>query len=444
MGKANERVALSQGDRDALRVMAGVLDGTRTQAEAARLLRRSTRQIRRMTKRLRKEGDGGIMHRLRGRPSNRQWQAKQREKILATYRAKYSDFGPTLASEKLVAEGMVIGRETLRQWLLAAGLWAPRRRRERHRQRRPRRISFGELVQMDASHHDWLEGRGEKMALIAMIDDATSRIEARFCGGETLEGYFELVERWVRRHGRPVAVYTDRHSIFQYQSQGRAAEGDTQFGRALTELRITRILAHSPQAKGRIERFFGTAQDRWVKELRLAKVTTRSAANELVRRKLVPEYNRRFTVKASSEADAHRPMTMGCHLAAILCPHEERVVSNDYTVRYANRVFQVGKPALPGLRGGRVVVEERRDGTVAIRFGDRYLKHEEVAVGRKGTTATRGGGVAATPVGLRPPSVAATPPPRKKPYRPSDDHPWRRLSFGKPLSSKEDISIGAK
>jgi hypothetical protein len=279
MGKASERVAFNQRDCDALKVMAGVLAGTRTQAEAARLLRKSARQVRRMAKRLGKEGDSGIVHRLRGRRSNRQRQAKQRERILATYKAKYGDFGPTLASEKLTAEGMAIGRETLRQWLLAAGLWAPRRRRERHRQRRPRRVSFGELVQMDASHHNWLEGRGEEMALIAMIDDATSRIEAGFYSGETLEGYLEMVERWIRRHGRPVAVYTDRHSIFQYQSQGRPAEGDTQFKRALTELGIGCILAHSPQAKGRIERFFGTAQDRWVKEMRLASVTTRAAAN---------------------------------------------------------------------------------------------------------------------------------------------------------------------
>jgi len=284
------------------------------------------------------------------------------------------------------------------------------------------------LVQLDASLHDWTEGRGEAMVLVALIDDATSRVEAGFYEGETVASYFEVVERWLRRYGRPRAFYSDQDSIFQWQSKGRAAEGLTQFGRALEELDIHLILANSPQAKGRVERFFGTAQDRWVKEMRLAGVQTRQQANALLRSKLQPEFNRRFTVKAASGQDAHRALGPGHDLAAILSWQYPRVVLNDYTVRYANRWFQLHKPALPGLRGGRVIVEERRDGTIKIRFKDKYLPcHEITKEARPQVLAAAWAeGVAATPVGLRPPSVAATPSAHGTAYRPSADHPWRQ------------------
>jgi hypothetical protein len=188
--------------------------------------------------------------------------------------------------------------------------------------------------------------------------------------------------RWLHRYGRPVALYTDRDSIFEYQDKGRGdPSGLTQFGRALQELEIELILARSPQAKGRVERFFETAQDRWVKELRLAQVTTRAQANELLERRLMPEFNRRFAVAPAQAVDAHRPLGPGHRLAAILSVQCERVVANDYTVRFQNRLYQVGKPVYPGLRGGRVVIELRLDGTMALRFGSRYLKYAEVAAG---------------------------------------------------------------
>ena len=178
-------------------------------------------------------------------------------------------------------------------------------------------------------------------------------------------------------------MYTDKDSVFQWQSKGRTAEGLTQFGRALEELDIELILAHSPQAKGRIERLFGTAQDRWVKELRLAKVTTRTAANALVRSILVPQYNRRFAVRAADAADAHRALEPHYCLAGILSMQTKRVVTNDYTIRLHNRWYQLHKPALPGLRGGQVIVEERRDGTMAIRFREHYLKYHEIVANEK-------------------------------------------------------------
>ena len=289
-----DRIPMSQRERDVLKVVHSVQSGQRTQAEAARLLGLGVRQVRRLRRKLQAGGDAALVHGLRGRPSNHQSDPAFRRAVLAAYRRHYADFGPTLASEKLAAEGLAVGPQTLRRWLIAEGLWQRRRRRDPHRSRRPRRACFGELVQMDASIHDWLEGRGEEMVLISMIDDATNRIQARFYPSGTVETHLDLLGRWLRRHGRPLALYTDRHSIFEPQDKGRALpEAETQFGRALRELGVELIRAHSPQAKGRIERSFGTAQDRWVKELRLAGVTTRAAANELLER-LLPGHNRRF------------------------------------------------------------------------------------------------------------------------------------------------------
>lgn len=353
MERHEDRIGMNQYERDVLKIMEPVLQGKRPQVEAARLLKLTVRQVRRLQRRIESEGDAAVVHRLRGRASNRRLAEDLRETVLTKYRDHFGDFGPTLASEKLAELDLEVSSETLRRWLLAEGLWEPRRQRDPHRRRRPRRSCFGELVQMDASLHEWTEGRGETMLLMTMIDDATSRIEAGFYFGETVENYMDLTERWLRRHGRPLALYTDRDSVFQWQSKGRAVEGMTQFGRALATLGIELILAYSPQAKGRVERFFGTAQDRWVKELRLEGVTTRDEANDLLRRRLVPEFNRRFTKKPVAPSDAHRPLGRAYDLAEILCSHHERTVTNDYTVRWMNRLFQIEPPAYPGLRGGK-------------------------------------------------------------------------------------------
>jgi transposase-like protein len=426
-----DRIAMSQRERDVLKVVQSVADGKRSQAEAARLLDRTARHIRRLVKRLSKEGDEAFVHGLRGRPSNRRLAEELRAEVLEVYGKEFGDFGPTLASEKLAGQGLKVSTETLRQWLLQEGLWQRQRKRDVHRSRRPRRSCFGELIQMDTSVHDWLESRGEEMVLVALIDDATSRIEAGFYEGETVEAYMDMTERWLRRHGRPRAFYTDKDSVFQWQSKGRAAEGLTQFGRALQELDVELILAHSPQAKGRVERLFGTAQDRWVKELRLAKITTRAAANELVRRQLVPEFNRRFTVRPTAGADAHRALGRSYCLPAILSVQTKRVVTNDYTIRWHNHWYQLHKPALPGLRGGQVIVEERRDGTRAIRFREQYLKYHEIEANSKRRDEPPAGSSAASSAAgsLRSPSAPAAallPAPSSSSYRPSPDHPWRR------------------
>src|SRR4051794_24380243 len=373
-----DRIPMSQRERDVLKILHAVLSGERTQAEAARLLRLSTRQVRRLQRKLEATGDQAILHGLRGQPSNHRPDPSFKNSVLQAYRARYADFGPTFASEKLAEEGLAVCPQTLRRWLLAAGLWQRQRRREPHRSRRPRRACFGELVQMDASEHDWLEGRGQELVLISMIDDATSHVLARFYPSGTTEAHLDLLGRWLRKYGRPVALYTDRHSIFEPQDKGRALpDAETQFGRALRELGIELIRAHSPQAKGRVERGFGTAQDRWVKELRLAGARTCAEANGVLGR-LLPAHNRRFRKAARQPGDAHRPLGPGHDLAAILSVQEERVVANDYTVRFRNRFYQLLPPVWPGERGGKVVVELRLDGSLAIRFGGRYLAYREV------------------------------------------------------------------
>jgi hypothetical protein len=375
-----DRIAMSQRERDLLKVMGPVLQGEWTQAEAARLAKLSVRQIRRLQRKLEERGDAALIHGLRGKPSNRKLDDTLRQKVLLTYRQQFSGFGPTFASEKLAELGLEVSPDTLRSWLLKEGLWERQRRREPHRSRRPRRECFGELVQMDASIHDWLEGRGDKLVLISMIDDATSRVMARFYREGSVLAHMDLLQRWLRKHGRPLALYTDRHSIFESHDRGRATtDGITQFERALSELDIELIRAHSPQAKGRIERSFGTAQDRWVKELRLAKACTLDQANAVLER-VLPDHNRRFAKRAAQSRNAHRHLGASFELASILSLQETRHVSNDYVIRIRNCFYQLLEPIYPGERGGKVVVEQRLDGKMAIRFQKHYLKYAPIPV----------------------------------------------------------------
>jgi len=416
--QGRNRVEMSQRERDVLKVMQPVLDGQRTQAEAARLLKRSVRQIRRIQQKLATGGDAALIHGLRGQPSNHRHDPTLRQRVLKAYRSRYPDFGPTLACEKLAEEELHVGVETLRRWLLAAGLWERRRHRDPHRCRRPRRRCFGELVQMDASIHDWLEGRGEDVVLITMLDDATGRLAARFYPAGTVEAHMDLLERWLRKYGRPLALYTDRHSIFEPHEKGQPLadpDAETQFGRALRELDVELIRAHSPQAKGRVERSFGTAQDRWVKELRLAKARTCTRANAVLER-LVPNHNFRFARPARMPRDAHRRLGAGHRLESILSIQVERVVSNDYVVRWANRHYQLLPPVYPGERGARVVIEQHLDGSMAIRFGTRYLAYREIVATEP---AARGREVVARH------SEGSNKKPSKV-WRPPADHPWRK------------------
>jgi hypothetical protein len=377
MPEIQERMEMSQRDRDRLVVIRSVIEGKRSQVEAARLLGLSTRQVRRIQRRVSRQKDGGVIHKLRGRSSNNACDSELKSRVLLLYRRDYGgDYGPTLFSEKLAERHEIhVCPETLRHWLLAAGLWQRKRRRDPHRRRRERRACFGELVQVDGSHHAWLEDRGPRLVLCAMIDDATSRIVARFYSAETTEAYFDLLGRYIRAQGRPLAMYSDQASIFRTERKKRETDLEKvpQFARALEHLDVRLILARSPQAKGRVERLFGTLQDRWVKELREAGACTIEQANALLDRKLIKQFNDRFAVVAREAGDAHRPAPEASVLSSILCEHHERVVANDYTVRFRNLLMQIQPPPLPGLRGGTVRIEAYANGELKLRFKNQYL-----------------------------------------------------------------------
>ena len=339
------------------------------------------RHVRRWLGRLRAEGDRGVLERLRGRPSNRKLPARWQERILARVRRRYADFGLTLAAEHLEAEGLRVSRETLRQWMMAEGLWRPRRQRlEAVHCWRERRAAFGELVILDSSPYAWLEERGPQLQLIALIDDATSRFRGRFARHDSTEENFRTLEGWLRRHGRPLAVYTDRDSIFVTSRPSRIEEeiegqpALTQFGRALRELGIEWIPAHSPQAKGRIERLFGTLQDRLVKEMRLAGVQTMEQANRFLEERFLSFWEERFAVEPRQPHNAHRPLGREHRLEEILSVREPRTVAADYTVRWQGQRWAIPRAEVrAGLRGARVEVERRLDGSLWVRFRRSYL-----------------------------------------------------------------------
>jgi len=377
-----ELILMSQEERDRLKVLHEASKRQITQKQAAEEIGVTERWVRKLLARMRKEGDRAVVHRLRGRQSNRKIAEPVRGKAVALVKREYGDFGPTLAREYLAERhGIKVSRETLRQWMMEAQLWKPRRARiERVHTWRPRRAQCGELVQWDTSEHDWLEGRGEPLYLIAMIDDATSRAKARFVRHDSTAENLRLLRVYLRRWGRPGAFYTDKASLFrtprapQAEEQLEGQRPRTQIGRALQELGIEWIPAHSPQAKGRVERFFGTAQDRLVKGLRKAAAGTLEEAQQYLETVYLPLWNRRFTRAAGNPTDAHRPLGREPNLAAILSHVESRVVAPDYTVRFQGRSYQIARAAIrPGMRGARVRVEKRLDGSVAVRFREHYL-----------------------------------------------------------------------
>jgi len=376
---------MTQRDRDRLVVLKKAQRKLIRQREAAEELELSERHVRRLLRRLKAEGDGAVVHGLRGRPSNRQRSEAVREKAVRVLSQEvYRGFGPTLAGEYLAKKhGLAVGRETLRQWMMAAGLW--RRRRQKVEQVhvwRPRRRARGELVQWDTSEHDWLEGRGERIYLIHMIDDATSELTARFVRQDSTEENLRLLWRYLEWNGRPLAFYTDKASLFQTTPKMRRDQqpGDrpemppTQIGRALRELGISWIAAHSPQAKGRIERSFGVAQDRLVKGMRVAGVNTLPQANQYLDDEFVPWWRQHLTVEPAHATDAHRPLGTEHDLAAVLSRVETRCVANDYTFHFVGQLYQITRPDIrAGLRGSQVRIEARLDGSLAVRFRDRYL-----------------------------------------------------------------------
>lgn len=364
------------------------------------------------------------MHGLRGRPGNRKTDEAKRQQILERYDTTYADFGPTLAVEYLAKDGLTVSVETLRTWLLAAGLWEKRRRRSAHRSWRARKDHGGEMVQMDGSPHDWFEGRRAPAVLMVIIDDATNRTYARFFEEETTAAVFEIFKTYVELYGLPHSVYVDRDSIYRpgrdqtvdEELAGEAAK--TQFGRAMAQLGVELICAHSPQAKGRVERRHGVFQDRLVKALRLEGISALRSANEYLDKIFLPDLNERFTVVAKQPADLHRRLPHGVALEQVLAFEEERVVQNDWTVRWRNRWFQLtAANQRLALAGQRVVVREQLDGTIGLVYNGRELKWHELPE---------------RPAQTRPPE--ATPERGRRsgrarrggPWKPPADHPWRR------------------
>jgi hypothetical protein len=379
---------MTQRDRDRLVALKKAQKGLLTQRQAAEEIGQSERHVRRLLRRLKGKGDGALIHSLQGRKSNRRLEEKTKQKALEILGGDvYRGFGPTLAAEYLASKhGVHAGRETVRQWMIEGKLWRARRRRiDKIHPWRPRRSRVGELVQWDTSEHAWLEDRGPKLYLISMIDDASSRLHARFVLHDSTEENMRLLWSYVERYGRPVSYYTDKAGLFvtapktaRYATDLPRDERDplppTQIGRALRELDIVWIGAHSPQAKGRVERSFQTAQDRLVKGLRVAGAKTLEQANAYLEAEFIVWWNQTVAVVPASRDDAHRPLGKDHSLAASLSYVENRQVSPGYTIQFDSQTYRIARSDIrAGMRGSDVRVEIRLDASMAVRFGKRYL-----------------------------------------------------------------------
>jgi transposase len=402
-------------------VLSRVKAGTLSLGSAATLLAVSYRQAKRLARRYRAEGAKGLTHRSAGGASNHARPAAERERVLALVREKYSGsiderFGPTLAAEHLANEdGLTVHHDTLRRWMLAAGLWRRARKRSPHRQRRERKAHFGELVQLDGSFHDWYETRGPRGCLMNLVDDATGRTLARLGAEETIWAAAEVLRRWVEVYGVPLALYTDWKNVYvrtpNAEETATGAVPLTQFGRMCAALDIQIIAANSPQAKGRVERNHGTHQDRLVKKLRRRGIADAAAANGFLEETYLPEHNRRFAVAPASAEDFHRRVPSRTTLDRVFQLEETRVLSNDWVVRYDTRYLQVARQSGQVPARSTVVVREARDGAIELRYRGRLMQWREIAAP-----------VTPPPPAPRAPLSSAP----HRPARPSADHPWRR------------------
>ena len=417
---------MSARERVRLEAFGRVKRGELTVGVAAELAGLSLRQARRVWKRFKEFGDRGLVHRLRGKSSNRRLSDDVRDRVAKRHQERYADFGPTLACEKLAEDGLELSPDTLTALLKARGLWQRRRRRGRHRKRRERRACLGSMVQMDGSHHDWFERRSGQCVLMVMIDDATNRTYARLYPAESTEAAFDVFGRWVKRQGLPRSLYVDRHSIYRDSERNRRLpasedhpEKPTQFGRAMKDLVVELIQAHSPQAKGRVERRHAVFQDRLVKELRLRDINSMAQANAFLDGVFLEELNRRYAVKAREGQDLHRAVDGQTILEEVLCVQEQRVVSQDWCVRWRNRWLQIdGRHAALELPRRRVVVKHLSDGQVIVAHKGERLTCRELAA-------------KAAPAKTKRVIV------NNRTWKPGASHPWNRESArraGPPVS----------
>lgn len=408
-------VAMSRKERARLVEMELVAGDKQALVEAAKRLRVSYRQVKRIWQRFKAGGAGELVHRSRGRSSNRAKGEAFRQQCLAIYRELPPGFGPTLAAEKLAERGFEVDHETLRRWLIVEGVWERKRRSRTHRSWREPKAHFGELVQLDGSPHAWF-GDGRRPCLLNMVDDATGTTLALMRKEETTEGVMRLLWRWIERYGVPLALYTDGKNVYvtdrepTREEELRGERPLTAFGKACEKLGIEIIVASSPQAKGRVERKHGVYQDRLVKELALQGITTIDGANALLANGFVDNLNRKFAHPAASETDFHRPIPEGVKIEDVFVFEDVRTVHNDWTVRWENQWYQITGPkqSLPPAKG-KVQVQRRLDGSRRIVYRGRAVSFHAIPKTDR-----------AQP---RQPTVTA---PRRVAQRPAANHPWRQ------------------
>jgi transposase len=420
-----DMITMSREEASRLHIIHQALNKKISQTEAASLVDLSDRQIRRMIKRIREEGDEGICHRSRGKTSNRRIPKKIKDKAIKLFREQYKDFNLVHATEKLSeVHGITLSDETLRLWLNEAEIPYKKRKVKKHRQRRERRAHFGELVQIDGSHHDWFEGRGPVCVFMGYIDDATNTVHGRFYDYEGTMPAMDSMKRYIKRYGIPKSVYLDKHTTYKswaeptIEEQLNDQKPMSHFQKSLAALAIKVIHANSPQAKGRVERLFKTLQDRLVREMRLLGIKSVDEANAFLAAYL-PKYNGKFKKPAASEADLHRPAPHSRELDRILCIKEERTVKNDFTIAHNNTLYQIEQ----ATRAKKVIVEERLDGTLHITYNGQDLRFREIT--KQPTKDT-----SEAPLLLQ----------EKKPWLPSLDHPWKKLFLSKRRKREQPIA----
>ena len=416
----NEIFRMSSRDIDRYDIVKRLIRGNLNGSEAAAQLGLSIRHTKRLKAAVRSAGARALVHGNRGQPSHNRVSVAERTRIVSLVRARYLDFTPTFAAEKLrELHGLDHVPKTIEAIMIAADVWkqAPVRRKEQHRAWRERKANFGEMQQFDGSYHLWFEDRAPETCLLAAIDDAAGRItHAKFDESEGLVPVATFWEEYILHHGKPISLYVDKFSTY-HMNNGLAVENSdtkTQFERAMeTDLRITVITAHSPQAKGRIERLFETLQDRLVKELRLKKIADLETANKFLVEEFIPDFNKRFAVLPRAKANVHRPLTKteAKNLSALLCRHSERTVRNDFTVSYQNQWYQL-LPEQPVTvrKQDVVIVEERRDRTTHLRLRGKYLAYRVLPARPMKANQTK-----------QPWVLPAT----GAPTRPPANHPWR-------------------
>jgi transposase len=426
---------MSQPELSRLEVIQRVKRKSLRQRQAAELLSLSVRQVKRLCKAYQAGGAAALISQQRGRPSNNRLPEKTTKKARQLLRSRYHDFGPTLATEKLAIEGVSVSVESVRQLLIAEGLWQPRRaRRAVIHQLRERRAHLGELVQIDGSPHDWFEGRAPKCTLLVFVDDATSRLmHLQFVEAETTFNYFAAVRSYITSFGKPLALYSDKFSVFRVNiPNALSGTGLTQFGRAMKELEIELICAHSPQAKGRVERANQTLQDRLTKELRLRGISSIEAANAYLP-EFIAEYNARFAVAARSSESAHRPLQKGEDLDRVLTLCERRTLSKNLTLSYNNVIYQIQtKRAAYTMRNAHVEVRVTSTGEVTIEYKGRALEHRVYREQEQHQAKIIPSKL------LQPAAARAAAQPKQKRGPVPMSHPWRRFEFtNNSLQAKE-------